>query len=471
MIQRIIPAIGAAFIVGAIIWLAIAAPQSLWIDELLTWWVIKDGPLEALIRSISFPAIVPIYYLIESTWTVFIKPEEWQLRILSQISLALTCWIIFRWSQRRFSTEHGILIVLCYLGYESVLRAGTFARPYSLGLLFAAVSLVQFDKFIRREGSLYAPLLWCLFATLTHFFFILLFPIYAIVFIVTGQSLHSLKLGNTKFLILFLLILFLIPQIVMLVDQRIILASAPLPEFKDIVLSFAPWSKSTPLYLVGALTIFIGFFVLIRNLRASSNLNPTILLATVVLILPPVICYISTISGITSIFLPRYYVLSTLGGAVVIGSLLPKVLPITVSITFSGMMLFVTLYLAPRNIFYLEDWRGAIRNLKPEEPLIIFPGIVELKDNSKLSAPRYREYLKAPLLYYETQSEPIVVSYPGQFNSEIIKNLERFALICRNEVVGNHEACAGFKSKFQNIGLIESESIDFGALKLKRFNR
>jgi hypothetical protein len=103
-----------AAIVGASsLWLYPMA-SSLWLDELVTWWVIKDSLGDTIHRAYAFQGQTVVYYVFE--WLLrHLSSQEWVLRAPSFIALVAAAYVLFRLAERMLDREFARLSVLLFV--------------------------------------------------------------------------------------------------------------------------------------------------------------------------------------------------------------------------------------------------------------------------------------------------------------------------------------------------------------------
>ena len=70
--------------------------SSLWLDELGTWWVVKDGAGDTIHRALTFHGQSPLYYLIVWSARVVGGRSELVLRLPSLIAAVVSAVLLYR---------------------------------------------------------------------------------------------------------------------------------------------------------------------------------------------------------------------------------------------------------------------------------------------------------------------------------------------------------------------------------------
>ena len=79
--------IGAGAFVVLLLWFGMVS-SSFWLDESGTWWIVKDGPAEAVRRAFSWSGQSPLYYLIAWLSSRVFGLNEIALRLPSVLAIA-----------------------------------------------------------------------------------------------------------------------------------------------------------------------------------------------------------------------------------------------------------------------------------------------------------------------------------------------------------------------------------------------
>src|SRR5215831_15464132 len=123
----------AMLVSASIIWL-VPFNSSLWLDELVTWWVIKDSLGDTVHRAFAFQGQTVIFYVFE--WLVrHVGTQEWILRAPSLIEVIAAAFIMFRLAERLLDREFARISVLLFVLWPAVSFESSDARPYALALL------------------------------------------------------------------------------------------------------------------------------------------------------------------------------------------------------------------------------------------------------------------------------------------------------------------------------------------------
>ena len=128
--------------------------SSLWIDELGTWWAVKDGAREAIDRALEVHGQSPLYYLFAWAIRRVAGEREWALRLPSMALTAGTAFMLYRAARRALDVEYARLVVLVFVAWPAVAFAAIDYRPYALALFLATAATLAFAMWLERGGAL-----------------------------------------------------------------------------------------------------------------------------------------------------------------------------------------------------------------------------------------------------------------------------------------------------------------------------
>lgn len=218
--------------------------ESLWLDETVSFWVIKDTWGELVSRSFEYQGQSPLYFGILKAWSDVFGTSELSLRLPSLLALITSGFLLFKLAANFGGIGAGLLAVCIFTAIDGVLVTWS-ARPYAFALLSVIVSWIFLERLIAKSDiknlSLY--LLFLVSGSYFH-------PLYSLVIIaqflfVLGVCFFSSQLNNfearKKLLLSWLLVatlwvLLCIPvwfQVYFLSTRGIELAFAQQPKLKD----------------------------------------------------------------------------------------------------------------------------------------------------------------------------------------------------------------------------------------------
>lgn len=383
--------------------------QSLWLDELVTWWVIKDGAAQAIERSLNFQGQSPLYYLLLCGWSDLFGNSELALRSLSVVLWLASCFVLYRLGKHFLEKSGAAIAVMFFASFSAVQVAAFSARPYSLALFFCVLS-VWFLESYRANASSYS-LFGCLLATLLAIY---AHYLYGAVLLLHLSLLFRDK-SRSRNLELLVGGLFLLGAIPALLELKKIALKTQLYDQSRFISTEGVWHA----WLQPNLIVIVVFSAVLCAIFFKGAFNKPQLRAERIYalmvwsVLPPLILLLlGWISG-AELGLPRYYLWYAPGYALVLAYLFSKsfeaVMPRALLVV--ALMFFVG---ESQRHFEVEDWRGAVASaravqaLKPV-PVLYVPGLVEANSDMWLSDPSKSSYLLAPFSYYALELDAFLL--------------------------------------------------------------
>jgi hypothetical protein len=153
--------------------------SSLWLDETITYWVVKDGLPALFRRSLHFNAQSPAYFVVAWAAVAAGGATEWMLRIPSILAAAASTALVYRLGLRFVDREMGALAAVCFASYWLVADAAITARGYAIGLLVLIAAVVALDRWLGRRH----PVDWAAYVMLSVLT-VYIQPLFAVMFVV-----------------------------------------------------------------------------------------------------------------------------------------------------------------------------------------------------------------------------------------------------------------------------------------------
>ena len=153
--------------------------SSLWLDETITYWVVKDGLSALFRRSLFYNAQSPAYFLTAWAAVAVGGTREWVLRTPSILATAASTALIYRLGLRFGDREVGALATVCFASYWLVADAAITARGYAFGLLVVIAAMLTLDRWLDRRH----PGDWVMYVMLSALT-VYIQPLFAIMFVV-----------------------------------------------------------------------------------------------------------------------------------------------------------------------------------------------------------------------------------------------------------------------------------------------
>lgn len=397
-----------------VILLLLPLRASLWLDETVTYWIIKDGLSEVFERTLNYQGQSPLYYLVIWCSSSLTGVSESALRLPSVVFFLGSVAVLFLLARRLFSSRTAIFAVLIFSCTNEIRIAAASARPYAFSLFFTLLSLLFLLRWIE-SGRHLDGLGYIAASVLTfyaHYLFAVVFIFHLVLFCLVPAKNLKFKSFLPGFLAAAALCAPGVFQMASLIARRHELSIAPAPS----TLSFLGTLFPPYIILVLALSVVLaGLFGRISWERMPSTQTRPMLSSIILYLAPPFLFFlISQITG-SSLFLARYFLLYTAGMALVFAAIIGCVKegqarPV-LFLALCGLLLFREI----ERKWQIEDWRGAVaevqtlRDAGKIDDLLFFSGLIEAMNPSAAEDPAYESYLEAPLQYYPVSTQPLLL--------------------------------------------------------------
>lgn len=415
------------------LWFGLAG-TSFWLDETGTWWVIRDGPFEAIARAYSWSVQSPFYYLLAWLSSRIFGLSEVALRIPSMLAMAGAVFLLFRIARRLFDRSTAIITAVIFLSAASFYAID--ARPYALAMLCLTASALSLMRWVEKNRLIDAVA--CVIAgagvVYAHYIMALgLGPLllYALAAVWNRRrrlwTLAAMAAGIVT------LALPLIPKLLPFYATRRAHTVVGLPQSGDLLQAFIPCS------LAGMLVILIWLWMSARG-RASferrCDFPACVLVASWAVFAPLVLFLLPAVSDLR-LFVDRYFSSALPGQALLVGFLIS-------SIRTRGVRTGLVLVIAAASVLGQsgmtvgshggENWRDALRYIRAEAgsaPVLLVSPFAEGADFKALNDPALREVLFAPEAMYGAPAHSIPL--PRTFPYGETARLEEIARRLRDE--------------------------------------
>ncbi|MCB0319730.1 MAG: glycosyltransferase family 39 protein [Bdellovibrionales bacterium] len=406
---------------------------SLWLDETLSWWVASSSLEQLFPRVQEYQGQSPVYFI--SLWFVqhSLGSSEWILRIPSLLSGLLTLGLVYLIGRHLFDSQTAWTACLLYGISDGAIFSATSARPYGMATLFATASFYSMMRYCKHKDACSIILFFIssLLAIHTHYLFIGILPIhwcYFATFCDAQRRKFAISLGILQLVILASLALHA-DQLSILMQHSEFISLRGSPSFSSVVAVILP----IPFLLLMSIGYFVTQAMTRGHLQIDCSLKELSSRSNVFLLLwylvPPLgLAMASLFLHSSSLFSQRYLVWNTPAFAFLLARM------ITVSKEQQSLKVFLlvttllfTLFDPFREITK-EDWRHAISyaNTKIAEPIskatvLFYPGLLETRNLAWVSHSRAKEYLSAPLRYYNFHGQahvlPFSIHIPGAIDT------------------------------------------------------
>lgn len=139
----------------AVVWLR-PISSSFSLDELGTYWVIRNDLPNAISLALRYQGQSPAYYLIPWAARVVGRGSEAILRLPSLVAASLATFLMARLGRRLFGVGAGWTSAVVFAVTPVVAFSAIDARPYAFAYLFLAAATLSLINFLDRAGPRWA---------------------------------------------------------------------------------------------------------------------------------------------------------------------------------------------------------------------------------------------------------------------------------------------------------------------------
>lgn len=466
-----------AAILLAVIFLRGPFYNSLWLDELISYWLIKDGPAAIWNRCLEYQGQSPYYFYLLWAATLVLGSDEWALRMPSLLCGLASLYLIQRIARRWLAAE-GAWLAVIYLAAVSDVQAAFFsARPYSLALMSTLLSIFCLQRWLDSGSGKwrFIYVLSCLSAFYAHYLFAAILFVHLAIFTVTPSV-----VSRKNFLVCLILWLALcLPgaqQVVEFASSAQIYSFAPPPSLRGSLAIFLPYRLALCSICGLACAVVLGGASALNWRRADIKGLVCILwwwLLPLALFVP-----YAWLSG-SSLLMQRYFLWNTPALAVFLAGFSAVLAsPGALRVFFAVSMILLFRVELSRK-WVIEDWKGAVARVNSEtaqrHTAVLFdPGMIELDSLEWLEKRQDRkealEYLTAPIFYYRLNTAPLLFPWgpglAGPFDTgadDIVKASSEIILLgSRNPILSGKSSSGMILDGLRSRGFTALSLGDFG---------
>ena len=458
------------------LWILPAA-SSLWLDETATFWMIKDGPANAVARSMYWAGQSPVYYL--TAWLAMAVGGRHELILrLPSIAFMIGAAVMFyRLAARLFDGATAWLAVAVFACSEQVIFAAADARPYAFGLCMLIGSALMLARWLdtgrKSDAAGYA-----LLAALTLYAHFLFAPALLVLALYAAHRVQKERLKPGALAAAWawagLMTAPLVAQTLRFYQTRTAHSFAETPRFSDLLATVAP-----PVLVASlAVGLLIAWLACPPPKRDGEAPKEAVLLAAGWAVLPPLVCYLISVTTDAKLFVPRYFIACQPGLALLAAWIVRKNAGSS-GRRVVGAALFLGAALSFGTVHHNgEDWAGAMQAVRSEAggtqmPVLVASGFVEASDPQALDDPKLQGVLFAPQEMYPAAGK--LIRLPYRLDEKSIPYLEgllsgplaherRFLLVCRWQGLTFEPWLRGRGFRSESLG-------NFGGVGVFRFSR
>jgi hypothetical protein len=143
--------------------------DSLWLDETVTFWIIKDTPIDTWFRAGTFKDHTPFYYLVLHYWSSVFGYSGVALRAFS-IFCAVLSALIFGKLLLKMNLKLPVLGMSLLFVHDSLAKLWFSATPYAFAFLWTILSTYLLLNY-KLNGGFFRGLLYALSGALVFYSF------------------------------------------------------------------------------------------------------------------------------------------------------------------------------------------------------------------------------------------------------------------------------------------------------------
>jgi hypothetical protein len=404
----------------------IAIRSPLWLDETVSFFLIKGGFREIISRQ-GWPD-VPVYSYVLWLWTKATGTGELTLRFSSIFAMLAATYLLYRSARHLFSRDVAVIAAVIFCVHPIIIFASIDVRPYAFGALATTSSILALVHLRHSSSNWVAALFGISAACIVYFqvLFAVILPALAICFVGLRfadrkLSWRQIAIGFVAFALAFLPVIPGLQWMFHTSGTHTFTVAPDLAELRT-TLAMGRWPS---FLLVGAVLAAAAT----RKLDLKNDLEGwPILLCTSLALVPVLILYGVSVGTSIHIFLPRYRVIAVPGIALCWALVVSRIDSRALRLLFCVAVVVATVYRQYSSPVFTQhgySWKYALESVEenaspdnapvlicsdlPESNFMPMPVGSAVKDSA----------IFAPLTYYKL-SVP-VVALPRALNAEAVQ--------------------------------------------------
>jgi hypothetical protein len=381
---------------GAALLSAVRMRTSLWLDETISYWTVKDlGLFGAIQKTVDNPPQSPLYAPIVWAAVAIGGASETVLRLPSFAATAVAVYVIYRLGGRFVDRETGLMAALIFAYWYAPALAGN-ARQYGIAMLSVVASTLFFVRWLEQR-RLQDAAAYVVCASAFLYFQVLYAPLLVIHLLLAWER----GRWETR-------------RLAVLIGAIGVLCVPLLWHFSSlrtraVLLTFSSvlsWSDAAP-FLV-ACGLLAGALLAVR--RRLPSTNPTITLAAWTIVPFAALVALGQVTGL-GIAIWRYAAYMAPGVVLALAATLRGLSPFKRYSLLGSILVVATM---SANTQSIENWReGAARvrslGLSDDTPVLVRTGIPEAREWYRI--PERSAYLLTPMAFYAVPGRLIPLPY------------------------------------------------------------
>jgi hypothetical protein len=389
--------------------------DGLWLDELITAWVVRDRLEDLVIRATTFQGQSPFYFFFPWVAGQVFGFHEWSLRLPSIIFNLCTVVFFYGFLRRLRDSNFAACGAGALAAMLSAIPPLYEARPYALGVCCFVLSLNLLIRWALsgRRSEMLGFVVAAMGTFYAHYLFAIAFPLYGVVLIYLRRQVR-LSCGHLLVAAIASLVLALpaVWQLYLLTGKaRLYSYSGPPTLDTWAVYAFRDQS-SLGLFVV---TVVLYFFVRNVGQQELRKYESPLLLGLILWLYPGVaVAVVSLVTGIP-IFVHRYFIYGVIGEGLVQAVLLS-----CTGSSWQRIAVFIglTIFSMTPNFtgsYRHEDWKEAVATIPSSvagsSVVLLWPGLCEARDISWIRSSEKRDYLLSPFSFYPVKHPTLPIPY------------------------------------------------------------
>jgi hypothetical protein len=448
-----------ALAVSISIWfLAIRAP--LWLDETVSFYVIKAGFSKIIVRQ-GWPG-VPAYSYFLWLWTKAMGTGEIALRMSSVLPMLGAVYLLYRCARELFDRDVAIIAAVVYCLHPIVIPESIDVRPYAWAAVAITSSIFALLRLRHSRSNWLAALFGFSAACIVYFqiLFVVILPALAICFFLlkVGERVISWQQLGIALIVFVLAFLPVIPGVQYMLHTSGIHVFSPAPTLGALVQVLAQKR------LAYALAAIILIAASARRIDLKRPLEPwPILLCGSLALVPILTLYAVSRETSTHVFVDRYRLVAAPGVALCWGLILSRIDSRALRLLFCTSVVAVTAYhyfTSPSSRMHNYSWKYALafaeKNASADNaPVVICSDLPEADHMPMPAGSAVKDSaIFTPLAYYPL-SVP-VVPLPRSLNDQAIQAGSQFL----HQAAQRHERflAMGFEPSYKTLDWIASNA-------------
>lgn len=462
--------------------------RGLELDEFGTYWVVEASMTDVWSRALRYQGQSPLYYQVVWFFVQLLGTSEVALRLPSVLASLVSIGLTGLVARRLISTQLVLPSVLLFtVGAAFSRELGGYARPYALAVTFFLLSLYSCLVWVQEHKpvALAGTVLFFVACFYTHYLFA---PTALVLTLVLWSGEKSpLVRPAPLFLAGAAGAILLLPSLYQLLLLK---AKIPAYQFTTTPSTEVFLADAFPRNLIALLALVLLVFFLSRESIIREKIDAfTASLLAVWVMSPPICLFGASVSGILTVYVPRYFFWREPGIAIAEALLLSAFASANVR-NLLLCMLCVSALLSARIDYgpdWVEEWRASITSIDadPDDEshcIALYSGLIESDSPGWLSDSERSRYLSTSIRYYTeierihqfpwNPHKPEMEPYTTSLTASLQRDCERVTAVVRiipyiaggrpfdtTQLIGGYMSSIGFaavaEARFDGVSRME----------------